>query len=84
MIPKLLAGSPSLKDGFQGAGDAALLGRYDHDAEISSVHVQATRNTRELLRRAGYGKVYAGAFYAVRVCVDEFGRLQIDPKGGRA
>ncbi len=82
LVPKLLAGSPSLEDGFRGARDAEILARHDHDEEISSVHVQATRNTRDLLKRAGYARTFTGAFYAVKVATDDFGRLQIAPAKG--
>lgn len=81
-LPRRLDASPSMGDGFGGAQDAALLERYDHDEEISCVHVQATFGTRKLLRRAGFSRTYLNRFYAVPVVRDGFGRLQIAP-GGR-
>jgi hypothetical protein len=79
LVPRLLVGSPSLEDGHAGARDARLLAQYDYDQEIGEVHVQSGKGTRDLLRRAGYPRTFAGAFYSVKVLMDDFNRLQISP-----
>lgn len=78
-IQKLLTGSPSLEDGFNGARDAAIFERYDYDPEIGAAHVQVVSGTKDLLRRAGINKARMGTFRAVPVARDDFGRLQIAP-----
>jgi hypothetical protein len=72
--------SPSLQDGFNGASDAAVLELHDFDPEIMSVHVQATRRSKSLLKRAGVKRITMHQFYSVRVIKDEkFNRLQLAP-----
>lgn len=77
------SGSPSLRDGFHGAGDAATLGRYatllttDEDLAEGIVVVQATPWTREMLHRAGILRVRTFDSYRVSVVRDRFNRLQL-------
>ena len=42
-----------------------------------TVEVQATARTKDLLHRAGFRRTRTHAFYAVRVVVDRFNRLQV-------
>jgi hypothetical protein len=81
--------SPSLLDGFHGAGDARRLESYSKSittpAELRSgrVMVQCTRDTRGMLKRAGWQHTELMNTYEVRVIIDRFNRLQLAPtKGG--
>jgi len=73
--------SPSLHDGADGWADAHELARFDHDIEISCVHVRATGTpaNRSLLRRAGHPRTNRNAYYPVEVIRDSKDRLQIAP-----
>lgn len=71
--------SPSLNDGFNGAGDASLLERYAEllGMQAGKVTVQATRATRALLHRAGFRRVRLMNSYEVPVMRDQLNRLQV-------
>lgn len=78
--------SPSLLDGFNGAADARHLewyaGQLTSREELARgvVFVQCTRQTRELLRRAGHKRCMMHDPYEVRVVRDRFNRLQLAPQ----
>ncbi len=82
-------GSPSLLDGFHGAGDARHLEAYSKSittaAELRAgrVMVQCTHATRPLLRRAGWKRTELMHHYEVRVIRDRFERLQLAPVENR-
>ncbi len=69
--------TPSLHDGYRGAGDAANLEQADLDDDIA--HVQCNYRTKGLLRRAGIPDPVENQHYLVRVITDKFNRLQIAP-----
>lgn len=72
------AQSPSLADGFRGARDASILAKADHDRANGTAEIQATRETRDLLKRAGFQRVTTNEFYLVPVQWDtEFARFQL-------
>ena len=81
--------SPSLLDGFNGAGDARRLEAYKSittPAELRSgrVMVQCTRDTRGMLKRAGWKHTELMNTYEVAVITDRFNRLQLAPTRGGA
>lgn len=69
--------TPSINDGYRGAGDAANLERADLDEDIA--HVQCNYRTRGLLRRAGIADPVENQHYPVRVIADKYNRLQLAP-----
>jgi hypothetical protein len=69
--------TPSIHDGYRGAGDAANLEHFDLDDDIA--HVQCNYRTKGLLRRAGIPNPVENEHYPVRVIVDKFNRLQVAP-----
>lgn len=72
--------TPSLSDGFNGAGDAVALERaaaVPASVTPKTVHVQCTRSTKGLLKRAGLRRTRLMDSYEVRVMRDRFGRLQL-------
>lgn len=72
--------SPSIYDGYRGAGDAATLDRCDRDGDICHVqHVTGVYPTTGLLSRAGITNPTLHEFYPVRIITDKFNRLQIAP-----
>ncbi len=83
MNPPISPISPSLKDGFNGAGDASVLERYAQlfGMAAGKVTVQATRATKALLHRAGLRRVRLMMSYEVPVMRDRFNRLQLAARG---
>jgi len=69
--------TPSIHDGYRGAGDAALLARFTRQGEIC--HVESNDWTHGLLSRAGVSKHEHGKLYSIRVITDKFNRLQVAP-----
>jgi hypothetical protein len=66
--------SPSRRDGFNGARDAAVIDRYRVEILNGApvCWVQCVESTEDLLRRAGYEGTPRHEFVAVRVRRDEF------------
>jgi hypothetical protein len=87
---EVVLASPSLLDGFNGAGDARHLEAYaksittQEELRAGRVMVQCTRATRPLLHRAGWKNTQLMNHYEVNVIRDRFNRLQLAPatKGG--
>lgn len=74
--------SPSLQDGYNGAGDAFILEAYaavPASVTPETVKVMCTKKTKGLLKRAGFLRTRFYQFYAVPVCRDRFERLQLAP-----
>jgi hypothetical protein len=76
--------SPSRRDGFNGARDAAVIDRYRVEILNGApvCWVQCVESTEDLLRRAGYVGTPRHEFVAVRVRRDEFlARWELDVAG---
>ena len=69
--------TPSIHDGYRGAGDAANLERADLDDDIA--RVECNYRTKGLLRRAGIADPVENQLYPVRVITDKSNRLQLAP-----
>lgn len=77
-----LLDSPSLKDGFNGALDEAILRGAGGSAGYvtpQKMRLICTKRTKPLLHRAGIKRTRMFEAYTVRVQRDRFGRLQLAP-----